>query len=55
MFRDGLVVGDGDTGCERIHKERKVQRIKVFFYFPKGEKGLGVEICTSTSTDRLGL
>ena len=30
----------GDEGCERIHKEKKVQRVKVYFHFPKvGEGG----------------
>ena len=35
----------GDVGCERIHKGKIVLRVKGFyFYFPKGGKGLGVEI-----------
>ena len=30
----------GDTGCERIHKEKKVQRAKFFiFTFPREGKG----------------
>ena len=37
-----------DTGCERIHKEKKVQRAKFLFYSPKRGKELGAEICTST-------
>ena len=44
----------GDAGCERIHKEEKVQKEAKFlffnFYFPKKGKGLGVEKCTSTRT-----
>ena len=45
----------GDVGCERIHEEKKVQRVNVLFYFSKGRKGLGEEKCTSTSTEGLGL
>ena len=38
-----------DAGCERIHKEKKVQKVKMFFffYFPKRGNGLGVDKCTS--------
>lgn len=31
----------GDTGCERIHKSKKMQRAKFYFYFPRRRKGLG--------------
>ena len=30
----------GDTGWEGIHKEKKVQRIRLFFHSPKGERGM---------------
>ena len=43
-----------DTGCERIHKQKKVQK-DFYFYFPKRGKELGAEICTSTSPEGLGL
>ena len=45
-----------DEGYDRIHKEKKVQRVKGFyFYSPKGGKGLGAEIFTGTSTSTEGL
>ena len=31
----------GEAGCERIHKEKKVQRAKGVVYFPWGGRGLG--------------
>ena len=43
------------TQAVRIHKEKTVHRVTVLFYFPKGGEGLGVAICTSTSTEGLGL
>lgn len=36
----------GDTGCEGIHKEKKMQRAKFCFRFPKRGKGLDAEKCT---------
>ena len=46
----------GEEGCKRIHKEKKVQRVKGFyFYFPKGGQGLGAQLCTSTSPEGWGL
>ena len=38
-----LVMGSvrvvGNTVCERIHKEKKVQRVKFYFTFPREGKG----------------
>ena len=54
-----LVMGSvrvvGNTVCERIHKEKKVQRVQFLFYFPKGGKGLRAEMCISASPEGWGL
>ena len=30
----------GDKGCDRIHKEKKVLRVKILFYSPRNERGI---------------
>ena len=30
----------GDAGCERIYKEKKMQKVKFYFYFSKRGKSL---------------
>lgn len=40
-------------GCERIHKEKNMQRANFYFYFPKNGKGLGAEKCTSPEGEGL--
>ena len=35
------VRGVSDVGCERIHKEKKVQRVKISFTLQKRRRGWG--------------
>lgn len=40
MTKNTVVRVVGDVGSERIHKKKKVQRIKFLIYSPRGKRAL---------------